>query len=84
MLKQILQLLQALEGFDKADYATVEAMNTAVTDMATNASVDGKLADYTTTEDLTDLLAAKADTSAIADMATNAGVAATYATKALK
>ena len=63
----------ALEGFDKADYATVEAMNTAVTDMATNASVDGKLADYTTTEDLTDLLAAKADT---------ATVTSTYATKA--
>ena len=72
----------ALEGFDKADYATVEAMNTAVTDMATNASVDGKLADYTTTEALTGLLAAKADTSAIADMATNTNVAATYATKA--
>ena len=63
----------ALEGFDKADYATVEAMNTAVTDMATNASVDGKLADYTTTEDLTDLLAAKADTTT---------VESTYATKA--
>ena len=63
----------ALEGFDKADYATVEAMNTAVTDMATNASVDGKLAKYTTTEALTGLLAAKADTTT---------VESTYATKA--
>ena len=62
----------ALEGFDKADYATVEAMNTAVTDMATNASVDGKLANYTTTEALTGLLAAKADTTT---------VESTYATK---
>ena len=45
-----------------------KADKTAIADMATNASVDGKLAAYTNTEALTGLLANKADTTAIATM----------------
>lgn len=54
---------------DLSGYATTEAMNSAIStataDMATNTSVDGKLANYATTEALTNGLAGKADTTTV-------------------
>ena len=72
----------------KTEAASTYATQAAIADMATNASVDGKLAAYTNTEGMNAALALKADkatvestyatkqelTSATTDMATNAGV----------
>ena len=69
-------------------YATKVEVTSATDDMATNASVDGKLAAYTNTEGMNAALALKADkatvestyatkqelTTATTDMATNASV----------
>ena len=58
----------ALEGFTQADYAT-------------NASVDGKLANYVTTEAMNTALDGKVDDADIADMLTKTEAGTTYATK---
>ena len=91
-----------LDGITISDYLKVSeatstyATQTAIADMATNASVDTKLEGYVPVADISDMLTKteatstyatkvelgnKADSSAIADMATNAKVAETYATK---
>ena len=54
-----------LVGFNPADYSTTTDVEgkiaAAITDMATNAGVDGKLANYATTEAMTTALADKVD-----------------------
>ena len=58
---------------DLSSYATTEAMNQAiaeaVADMATNTSVNNKLAEYAKTADVTSQLANKADSSTVVALA---------------
>ena len=74
-----------LVGFNPDDYATTQAMNTAIstatTDMATNDSVDGKLAKYATTEAMNGALSTKVDTSTLGTYLTKDEASSAYQVK---